>query len=430
MNTLADCADSQTTTDSTFVMESPADFRVSTAAYRGPDMFEAELRNIYYSSWIYLCHESEIAQPGDFKGTWLGMQPVIVARDEDGKINAFLNACTHRGGNLSREESGNTRTFVCPYHGWAFKTNGELLAVPAPERYPASFSLADKSLVRVSRVDTYGGLVFGSFNENVEDLTTHLGEARRHIDLWNARCAGGSYRAGTAHKYGYRGNWKFQAENVYDGYHPGFVHRSAFNTFRKFEGLFKNRHYGAVRSDGRTRGLPGGHGTLELGSPLESGQIDPAIRQQYVDMLENLHGKEMTNEILCNRHLLIFPNVIIMDFNIRVVQPRGHDRTEVYSYPMLIDGVPEEISAQRMNDVQTRVGPAGIVGADDIEIFHGNQTSLQALGAKWLTLSRGLGAEEILPSGERIGAFSDETPQRAFWRQWNKRMAPATEGHA
>jgi len=356
------------------------------------------------------------------------MQPVLVARDQDGKINAFLNACTHRGGNLSREERGNTRSFVCPYHGWAFKTSGELLAVPAPERYPAEFDMADKGLVKVARVASYGGLVFGSFNAGVVDLETYLGEAKQHIDLWNARCAGGTYRAGTAHRYGYRGNWKFQSENVYDGYHAGFVHRSAFNTFRKFEGLFKNRHYGAVRSDGLTRGLPGGHGTLELGMPLESGQIDPAIRQQYIDTLERLNGKEKAHAILCNRHLLIFPNVVIMDFNIRVIQPRGHDRTEVYSYPMLIDGVPEEISAQRMNDVQTRVGTAGIVGADDIEVFHGNQTSLQALGARWLTLSRGVDMEEVLPSGERIGGFSDETPQRAFWREWNASMSAATKG--
>ncbi len=410
------------------VRESQDDFKVATAAYRGAEMFESELEKIFYSTWIYLCHESEVANSGDFKSTWIGLQPVIVTRDNDGRINAFLNACTHRGGNLCREEKGNARSLVCPYHGWAFNTSGDLIAVPAPERYPAGFDLKALGLHRVARVASYGGLVFGSLNAKVQDLESHLGEARRHIDLWNGRRAGGSYRAGTAHKYAYHGNWKFQSENVYDGYHAGFVHRSAFNTFRKFEGMFKNRHYGAVRSDGLTRGLPGGHGTLELGVPLESGQVDPHIRQQYMETLERLNGKETAHQILCNRHLLIFPSVVIMDFNIRVIQPRAHNRTEVYSYPMLIDGVPKEISANRMNDVQTRVGTAGIVGADDIEVFNGNQTSLLARGAQWLTLSRGLGIEEVLPSGERIGAFSDETPQRAFWRQWHALMSRPTRG--
>jgi nitrite reductase/ring-hydroxylating ferredoxin subunit len=406
-----------------YVVEELTDFRVATAAYRGAEIFESELINIFYTTWIYLGHESEIVNPGDFKSTWIGMQPIILTRDDSGSINAFLNACTHRGSALCREESGHTRAFVCPYHGWSFRPSGELIGMPAGERYPSDFDKSSKGLVRIAKVDSYAGLIFGSLNPQVEPLETFLGSARKHIDYWLGRCAGGKYRTGTPHRYAYQGNWKFQAENVYDGYHPGFVHRSAYNAFRKFEGTFKGRHYGAVREDGLTRGLPGGHGTLELGKPLESGALDPQIRQEYIDTLVSMHGEETAQEILGNRHLLIFPNVVIMDFNIRVIQPRGHDRTEVYSYPMMIDGVREEISTTRLHDVQTRVGTAGVIGADDIEIFHGNQTALQALGAQWLTLSRGLGMEEVHPDGERIGAFSDETPHRAFWRQWQRMMA-------
>lgn len=428
MNTLVEQDTRPTAFGTPYVQENPSEFRVSTSAYGDPKVFEAELEKIFYSTWIYLGHESEIANNGDFKSTWIGMQPVILVRDGDGNITALLNACTHRGGNLCREEKGNTRTFVCPYHGWAYKTSGELLAIPAAERYPDDFDTAKLAMVKVPRVAAYGGMIFGSFNAEVESLDDYLGDAKRHIDIWNARRAGGTYRAGTAHKYAYHGNWKFQSENVYDGYHAGFTHRSAFNTFRKFEGLFRNRHYGAVREDGATRGMRGGHGSLELNKPLDSGQIDPAIRQHYLDALERLNGKEMVDEILRNRHVLLFPSVIIMDFNIRVVQPRAFNRTEVYSYPMLIDGIPEEITAQRLNDVQTRVGTAGIVGADDIDVFNGNQTSLQALGAKWFTLSRGLGKEQILDNDQRVGGFSDETPQRAFWRQWDKLMSANSRG--
>ncbi|MDB5671164.1 MAG: hypothetical protein JWO25_2123, partial [Alphaproteobacteria bacterium] len=92
---------------------------------------------------------------------------------------------------------------------------------------------------------------------------------------------------------------------------------------------------------------------------------------------------------------------------------------------MLIDEAEEPINAARLADVQARVGSAGVVNLDDIEIFNSNQTAISAPGLEWITLSRGLGKEEVLPSGERIGAHSDETPQRAFWRAWQQRMVAA-----
>jgi len=409
-----------------YVVDTPTEFLVATAAYRGQEVFEAELRNIFYANWIYVAHESEVANPGDYKSTMIGLQPVIVTRDENGELRVFLNACRHRGAAVCREERGNARTFICPYHGWAYRPSGALIGIPAADRYPDGFDTSRLGLVPVPRVASYAGLVFASFNADVADLETYLGPAKTHIDFWLGRCAGGTYRAGTAHRYGYAGNWKFQAENIYDGYHAGFVHRSAYNTFRKFEGSFTGRHYGAVRTDGLTRGLPGGHGTLELGKPLESGNVPAEVRQHYFETLVRLNGEDKAREILSNRHLLIFPNVVIMDFNIRVIQPLAHDRTEVYSYPMMIDGVDERISTGRLADVQTRVGVAGIVGADDVEVFHANQTALQATGAAWLNLSRGLGKEEWISEQESVGAFSDETPQRAFWRHWREVMSSTT----
>ncbi|MBB5213930.1 aromatic ring-hydroxylating oxygenase subunit alpha [Parapusillimonas granuli] len=405
------------------VDDQPEEFRVSTSAYRGEDIFEQELERIFYGTWVYLCHESELANPGDFKSTQIGTRPVIVSKGRDGAIHAVLNVCTHRGATLCREETGNTRAFVCPYHGWSFRPSGELIGIPDEARYPDCFDKADKHLKAVPRIASYGGLVFGSFNPDVEDLETFLGGVKQHIDIWLKRTAGGAYRVATSHKYGYAGNWKFQTENVCDGYHPGFVHRSAFNTVRKFDGSFENRAVDvAVRPGGYTRGYPEGHGTLEAGAPLESGGIDPAVRQAYNDKLKALHGAEAAAEILTNRQFLIFPNLVIFDFNIRVIQPISHDRTEVYSYPLMIEGAHDEINSNRMLDAQTRVGTAGILSADDIDVFAGGQHALNAVGFDWITLSRGLKHEEIKSDGERIGVYSDEVPQRAFWRKWRSMM--------
>lgn len=421
-----------------FTSESGTEFQVATAAYANAEVFRCELDRIYKSTWIYLCHESELREEGDFKLAWIGLQPVVVVRadaadsaasgggadaaSQAAGIRAFLNFCPHRGASLCRAESGHVKVFNCPYHGWAFRTTGELIAPTDRDGYPPEFDGSTKGLVPVPRIASYGGLVFGSMNAGVQSLEEYLGGARQHVDLWLKRCAGGSYRVAHSHKYAFSGNWKFQAENVLDGYHAGFVHRSAYNTFRKFEGMFQNRHYGAVRPTGQTRGFPGGHGTIEAGTPLEARFVDPDLRQQYVDTLTRMHGEAETAEILGNRHVLLFPSVVIMDFNIRVIQPRAHDRTEVYSYPMQIEGLHPKLNTARLHDIQSRVGTAGIVNADDIETFNGNQSAVEAAIGQWLTLSRGLGVEEILPSGERIGRFADETPQRAFWRQWQSMM--------
>lgn len=408
------------------VRESKSEFQVATGAYSNAEVFRAELQRIFNTTWIYLCHESELPHPGDYKLAWIGLQPLIVVRDSNGEVRAFRNFCPHRGATLCREEAGHVKTFSCPYHGWSFRTSGELIAPTDRAGYPDDFDASTKGLVPVPRIANYGGLVFGSLNPDVQAIEAYLGGAKHHVDLWLKRCAGGRYRVASAHKYAYHGNWKFQAENVLDGYHAGFVHRSAYNTFRKFEGMFQNRHYGAVRPTGQTRGFVGGHGTIEAGTPLEARFVNAELRQKYVDSLTDMHGADTVAEILGNRHVLLFPSVVIMDFNIRVIQPLAHDRTEVYSYPMQIEGLHPELNSARLHDIQSRVGTAGIVNADDIDTFNGNQTAIEAATGQWLTLSRGLGVEQILPSGERVGRFADETPQRAFWRQWSSMMGSAS----
>jgi len=406
------------------VDEQPHEFRVNTGAYRGRSVFEAEMDRIFYRSWVYLCHESEVQKPGDYKATQIGTRPVIVAKDRDGKVYASLNACPHRGATVCREEKGNTRAFVCPYHGWSFRPSGQLIGIPDEDRYPAGFCKTTKNLKAVPRVEAYGGLIFGSFDTEIVPLDVWLGGVKRHIDLWLDRAAGGKYRVATSHKYGYDGNWKFQTENIYDGYHPGFVHGSAFRTLKKFDGTFSNRALDiAVRQVGHTRGFPGGHGTLEAGQPLESAGIDPIILSAYKNRLKEMHGEERAAEVVNNRHFLVFPNLAVFDYNIRVIQPISHDRTDICSYPVLIDGVDQQINTNHMLDAQTRVGTAGILSADDIDVFAGAQNALRANGSDWITLSRGLGKEDVMPDGERVGAYSDETPQRAFWRQWHQMMA-------
>jgi len=406
-----------------YVQDRQNEFLVSTAAYRGSTVFERELSQIFYSTWIYLGHESEISKPGDFKSTWIGLQPVILVRNGSNKIEAFLNMCRHRGAAVCREEYGNTKLFTCPYHAWSYSTSGALVGVPNEAQYPAGFSKDAHGLTPVPRIEVYAGLIFGSLNPNVISLRAFLGDACEHIDLWAARGLGGSLRFDRAHKYKYSGNWKFQAENVVDGYHPAIVHRSAFRTMAKFGvGEIQFAPGRSIHQGGFTRGFPSGHSTLEGGYLTLSGSSDlPSVRE-YVAAVEAMYGSTKAVDVLANRHIFIFPNLALMDVNIRVIQPLAHDQTDVYSYFVNLETAPADFNSVRLSDLQTRLGTVGLVGPDDIEIFGAIQTGLQAVSARPLNMSRGLASETKHPSGERVGEYSDEVPQRAFWRAWSNAL--------
>ena len=74
--------------------------------------------------------DAEVPNAGDFKRSWIGDRPVVVTRDEDGEINVFANRCAHRGVQFCKDNYGNTKDFVCPYHQWTYSLKGDLVGVP------------------------------------------------------------------------------------------------------------------------------------------------------------------------------------------------------------------------------------------------------------------------------------------------------------
>lgn len=123
--------------------------RVHRDIYSDPDLFDLEMKQIFGRAWLVLGHESQIPKPGDFFRTEMARQPVIVTRHVDGAVHVLLNRCQHRGSLVCHKQSGNTRQFVFPYHGWAYATDGELRdAAPADEHgHKLSAALAQHALV-------------------------------------------------------------------------------------------------------------------------------------------------------------------------------------------------------------------------------------------------------------------------------------------
>jgi len=202
-------------------------YRVGRDIFTDPALFELEMRHIFEGNWIYLAHESQIANPNDYLTTFIGRQPIFIARSKAGELNAFVNACSHRGAMLCRHKRGNKSSYTCPFHGWTFSNSGKLLAVKDPRGagYPENFNKnGSHDLTRVARFESYRGFLFGSLNPNVLPLKEHLGEAAKIIDMIVDQSPDGIEVLRGSSTYTFDGNWKLTAENGADGYHVSSVH--------------------------------------------------------------------------------------------------------------------------------------------------------------------------------------------------------------
>jgi nitrite reductase/ring-hydroxylating ferredoxin subunit len=398
------------------IVNEPKRFQVHREIYVNPRLFEDELQRIFATTWVYLAHESEVSNAGDYRTTWIGRQPVIVTRDQDMQLHVMLNSCRHRGNALCRDMRGNASVFRCSYHGWVYSNTGDLLTVSLAEGYPSDFKFS--GLIAVPRVAVYRGLIFGSLAKEGEDFETYLGDAKSYVDLWTEMSPTGKLRVKRPHQFVYPGNWKLQVENGTDGYHARFLHESAFATMSRFGGQATGQA-SAFRNVGAVSGFPGGHGVLEK---PQMAALDPAIMEDYVGCLTAKYGKERVDRILGGYNIMLFPNVCLMDSNIRVIQPLAVNETVVASYFTELEGVPDRVNRDRLRDLQWRLGTAGLICTDDLELFSGVQTGLQARDMEWIVLSRSVDREEVASTGQRVAAFDAESPQRALYREWLKLM--------
>ena len=405
------------------VSETADDFRVSSRVYTDPEIFDHEMKEIFENGWCYVAHDSEIEQPGDFRTSAIGRIPVIVSRGDDGNVYVNVNACRHRGTVVCNEERGNTRFFICPYHGWSYKRDGTLNNITDRANFPEGWGEDIKGLVPASKVAIYRGMIFATFNPEIGDIEDHLGPLKRYVDFWFDHALDGKVKIHKPWRAIYQGNWKFQLENSTDGWHARYVHVSALKTLSEFGEYNLN-----IGWPGCTRGFSNGHGILER----PRGDIPPALQstfELFQQRLKEKYGDERGEEMFIRRHITIFPNIQLMEFKLRILQPVAVDRTIIYEFPVELIGTDEEVNQairkRLLQEVSISSGSpvSGMVNADDVEIYARTQTGLTGDRMHWLRFGRGIHREVKEREHEWSGQDMDELPQRSLYREWSRRMA-------
>lgn len=408
--------------------------RVHSSIFTSPEIFTEEMKQIFYKTWVYVGYESEIPNPGDYKLTRIGMQSVIIVRAKDGSINALVNACRHRGVTLCQLEYGNAKNFVCAYHGWGYNLEGDLKAVPHLDAYPSDFDLDQYGLHRVPKVGSHSGFIFASLNQDAPSLIEHLGASAKYLTLFADLSPSGRLKVQNGcQKYSYPGNWKAQIENSVDGYHGATVHGSYFSE------IVRDRLGTDILPliDGRSpclsRELGNGHAMLDqrmidrssLWAKSEKGDVS-SVLAEYMNQLIKINGKARAEEILKNNggdgyNLLVYPNLVLIGVQIRVIQPVAFNKTEVYVYPTFLEDVSDEINLSRLRAHEDFYGPASFGTPDDVEMFVRQWDGLQGGVMEWLLYNKGLGKEQVDEDG-RYSNITDETAHRGIWKKYKDYM--------
>jgi phenylpropionate dioxygenase-like ring-hydroxylating dioxygenase large terminal subunit len=194
---------------------------LSLDRYTDPNLYAAEIAEVFGRSWLFAGHSSEFPTVGSYRVLDLPQAQVIVARGNDGKLRGFVNACRHRGAPVVREEAGRARLFVCQFHSWSYDLDGELVRVPE-ERDFVGLDKDERSLPRV-RVESIGQFVFVNFDDDATSLEEDLGPmAPRMLDLARADLRLVDRKSHIVHC-----NWKIMAEAFLETYHVRTIHPEA-----------------------------------------------------------------------------------------------------------------------------------------------------------------------------------------------------------
>ena len=154
--------------------------------YLDRELFDLEMERLWRNSWVYVGHDSQVPDPGDFYTTQLGREPVIMVRGTDGQVRVLPNRCAHKGTRLASAVHGRCLGGVlrCPYHGWTYRLDGKIRTIPLKTGYEGTgfaSSEAARGLREIASVN-YRGFVFARLRPAGPEFESYFGESLSSID--------------------------------------------------------------------------------------------------------------------------------------------------------------------------------------------------------------------------------------------------------
>jgi len=389
---------------------------LSPQVFHSEEIYQRELRTVFGRTWLFLTHESQLRRPGDFVTAYLGEDPVIVSRQKDHSIKAFLNVCRHRGMRVCRQDLGNSARFTCSYHGWSYTNDGALADVPLEgQNYHHRLDKAQWSLVPVTQLDTYRGMVFATWDPEAPSLREYLHNGLPLLDSLLDKYD--DLELVGPMKWRLTGNWKLAAEQfASDSYHGETSHASAIQALN-LAGTDPHR--------GRSMQItsPEGHG----GSLFDAAEFRQTKRSELPDTVD---FEVSTARGLTTGHATIFPNLSFLGTGtVRVWQPRGAGEMEIWSWVAVPASASPAEKRGIINNSTRNFSTSGIFETDDSENWSEIQAVSRGAMAQGVTLNYQMGfgheddTEDTLRDYDlKIGHSVNDIGARGFYRRWAELM--------
>jgi phenylpropionate dioxygenase-like ring-hydroxylating dioxygenase large terminal subunit len=417
------------------------DQEVHRDVYVSEEVFQLEMEHMFPNSWVYVGHDSQVPNAGDYFGTTIGTQPVLLVRHTDGNVHVLHNRCPHKGTRITSETCGNTgKFFRCPYHAWSFKTDGSLLAIPLKKGYENTGfeqSHAAPGMAPVRHVRNYRGFVFAKINDGGLDFEEFFGDSLSSLDNMIDRSPVGQLKvAGGVLRYMHNCNWKMLVENQTDTCHPMVAHESSAGTAIKVwekapPGTRKPMAVEIIApfmspyeffENMGIRIWDNGHGHTGVHHSIHS---DYSAIPGYFEKMTAAYGEDRAKAILGeNRHNTVyFPNIMIKGpiQLLRHFKPIAANKTLVESWTFQLVDAPDMLLERTLMYNRLINAPTSIVGHDDLEMYERAQEGLHSNGNEWVNLQRLYSPGESEQTNVAINGTS-EWPMRHQFRAWTKFM--------
>ncbi|MGE0056952.1 MAG: Rieske 2Fe-2S domain-containing protein [Dehalococcoidia bacterium] len=410
---------------------------VDRRIFYDPDIYQMEMEQIFARAWIFMAHESQIPNPGDFFLNFMGEDRVIVVRDNEGTVQVMVNSCRHRGNAICRADEGHATSFMCTYHGWTFDLQGKLVGVPGfKEVYHEELDRDNWGLIKAAQVDNYRGFIFATMDAEAPPLYEYLADGGRFgLDMLAEQ--GDMKVVGGVEKYQMKANWKFPTDNTADFYH-GLTHTSAHMVTQNSPNWYGNNRFGKRTTGDNGKKQPGAAILSEYGHIagmgfvpdgwLEENRDNPTEQWRFNEETKHKVGRIGTSATSCMTN--IFPNVFVpmSARQLAIRMPKGPTQSEIWYFTFTDRNASEEIQKRQRFMSAHQFGASGLWEQDDGENWDQSTRGVRGVVSSRypLNYAMGLGHGEFIDE-EGVPLYIDglrsEHYQLWQYRAWAELMA-------